>query len=794
MTPSIAQNTLTFSPPWATRDDWHGWSRAHWQGTLIAVAAVLIALLLQITVLSGWHLGAPISALQLNPVNTGVTKNSSGDLVYAFKGEAAVAATGSISVGTSQMLAITVDVNRVPDQTSLTVGWLSTRDLKRPPSLLVRLPATNLPAQYTVLLRGHPQWQDNVAQIAVALTAPTGSGAVTVSNVEIVPATPLSSVALAAQEWFGNNTLLSPTKTTERILPLALWLSFAAVLSVLGIVWVSGRAAKIRIQMLVGAAIALGLIAFFSALIAPTPFRFSSAAVAWIASALAICACASPWHAVLAQISDEVPEQLQTFVKRYDFKLALAFALLFAALAILLGGQGMIWIAPVVVFLLLARRAPELMRRLLPLLFFLPIVLAGAVLHGAVPWPELATSLRGALSDPSATLAGLVSRGAGIPAFLIGAFVAHRAWPSAPDAPRFSAIAGLATWYVLLGITFAMAVPAVARQLAAGTGAVWVILPLIASVALLLAPAFKTRSEVADVKVVEQKTEHDLSDVVRSLFDGALGSFDQAVIGERTGGALAPLMRMREIAPASLITHAANLRYALATNDLPRAADSYALLKAKTIEELPAKACEAMVQYAHGTSDFATVLSHAKALPPSAPLTRIVAYTQLMNTGKDDAEAGRQVAIATLMAHPEPREFAREITELHLIAHEWELAQKSLALSGIEIESLPGQTYVSRLGMRAVGPQNYRTAVEKNAVWHPGLGVVQAAMGDLLLAQGNAVGARARYLLARKLDAGLWPLEALIRNIEKQISDTTNADPAATGTNAESNASSASVM
>ncbi len=764
----------SFAPAWATRDDWHGWSPNHWRGVAYAIAAVLFALFVQTILLSGWHLGTRMSTLPLNPTNAGVKKNSDEQLTYTFPGVASIAATNSISVSTDQVLALTVNVNRVPDQTVMTVGWVSTRDLKRPPSLLVPLPATNLPKRYTVLLRGHPQWRDNVTQIAVALNAPANSGAVTISSVDVVSATPFSSIVLAAQQWFGDKTILSANATAQRILPLTAWLVLSCCLAFAAIMWTSRDAPANRARMMVGATLTLTLIALFCALISPNAFTLSRAALAWIAAALAICVTASPWHALFAQIPDDIPETIHARFQQYNFAIAALLAVALAVLAIALGGWWMSWIAIVVLILLVGRRFSELVKRFLPVLFFVPIVFAGLVLQQALPsifpWPNL----RSALTDPSATLAAIANRGAGVPAFLIGSFVANRVWPSAFASPRYSGIAGVAAWYVLLFTVLVLAVPAMAQRLAADTGAAWVVLPLIASVVLFVMPGFKTRSDDNAVKVNDKKTENDLSDIVRSLFDGALGSFNQAIGSERSGGALAPLMRMREIAPASLITHAANVRYALVSNDLNRATESYGLLKNATLESLPTDAAPAVVQYAHRTQDYATVLSYAPTLEKSVANVRILAYAQLMAAHDSDAEreSARQLALETLRAFAEPREFAREIAELHLLADEWQLAQQALVQSGIDIASLPGQTYVARLGMRAASPGQYADTTQKNAMWHPDLGVLQAAMGDLLRLQGNSNGARARYLLAVKLDAGLWALQPLIKKLKTPIGET----------------------
>ena len=55
------------------------------------------------------------------------------------------------------------------------------------------------------------------------------------------------------------------------------------------------------------------------------------------------------------------------------------------------------------------------------------------------------------------------------------------------------------------------------------------------------------------------------------------------------------------------------------------------------------------------------------------------------------------------------------------------------------------------------------------ATYNPQLGVAQAALGELLQRTGNATGARARLLLAVKLDLALWPLRYRIAQLEQTL-------------------------
>jgi predicted negative regulator of RcsB-dependent stress response len=89
-----------------------------------------------------------------------------------------------------------------------------------------------------------------------------------------------------------------------------------------------------------------------------------------------------------------------------------------------------------------------------------------------------------------------------------------------------------------------------------------------------------------------------------------------------------------------------------------------------------------------------------------------------------------------------------------------------LVNSGLSLTEPSGQAYVARLGMRVQGTELHAQGINSLATWHPQLGAVQAAQGELLLRQGNASGARARFMLALKLDPQLWPLQRYLQQID----------------------------
>jgi hypothetical protein len=156
----------------------------------------------------------------------------------------------------------------------------------------------------------------------------------------------------------------------------------------------------------------------------------------------------------------------------------------------------------------------------------------------------------------------------------------------------------------------------------------------------------------------------------------------------------------------------------------------------------------------------------------------MVARAQLLSADLAHRESARTAALATLESFPKPNSLPHEIAELHLLNDDWQAAQRALVDSQITPQSISGQVYVARLGYRATGQPSYADQIQKLATWNNTLGIAQLAMGELLMTQGNAQGARARFLLARKLDASLWSAERRIRDIDA-MSTAENESPMA---------------
>ena len=154
---------------------------------------------------------------------------------------------------------------------------------------------------------------------------------------------------------------------------------------------------------------------------------------------------------------------------------------------------------------------------------------------------------------------------------------------------------------------------------------------------------------------------------------------------------------------------------------------------------------------------------------------RAVALAHLL----DDSTDGRRAALQILRQSPSADALARDIAEINLLLDDLPATQQALVLTGIPLDSPTGEAYIARLGLRAQGADAHADGVGKLAMWHPQLGAAHAALGEILLRQGNPVGARARLVLAMKLDPMLWPLQWYVKSIAPPTTaDTESAPPA----------------
>jgi hypothetical protein len=755
--------TVSASPTSSSLQALLRWTRWHTIGSLFALSTLLIAWIVQVSALSAWNWELSATRIALTPMNASVSADANNNtLAYAFAGAPAVSATKTINVATDSVLAVDVTLDRVPPQTTLTLGWVGTRDRRKPSNLAVRLPASDSAQTYRILLRGHSQWRDNITQVALVLISRPGNPPITLTDARWVSATPASATAVSRGAWFDDATQLRAPTVTQRVLPLAALLGFAAIIAALAIAWFKRNDARLRRDALVGAAVVFTAVSATLTLLAPAALAINLSVLPWSLAATAVCfSLWQPWRTRMRVLK---------FIALAD-----VVAIAMAAAATLTGGFAFSWTALVVAWAIAARQFPRFASNSQAAMFLLPAIAIGSVVQAAnAKHVELPAQL---MTDPSSSFALALHAAAALPALFIALLVLHWAWPRTTAHPR-NARAGIALWLTLLGSIVSYAwVLAQSQQMSAGVA--WVLLPsLIASFAWL-APKFLSPLDIASTTAVKsEKTESDLSSVVRQLFEGAASSFDAALASDHPGTALSPLKRLREIAPASAITHAAELRYALAHGETEHTRDAYARLKQIPASAASAAANDALVSYAHRHDDFDVLRERAPDLTDEGRRAFYVAYAELFrsnNESEDSGVGGPDSALAALAALQSPpasasQAFNRSIVELHLLKDDWRAAQVALEKTDIKPQSTLGEIYVARLGFRATQSAAYVEKIQKLATWHNTIGAAQAAMGELLLTQGNAAGAKARFQLAIRLDETLWPLEWRIRRIDGSTS------------------------
>lgn len=716
--------------------------------------------------LSAWNWSTPSSRIVLAPMNASVSADAANNtLTYSFVGAPAVSASKTINVATDSVLAVDVALDRVPPQTTLTLGWVGTRDRRKPSNLAVSLPPSDTPQTVRVLLRGHSHWRDNITQVALVLLSRPGNPPITLSDVRWVSATPADASFVAWKEWFASPQQLKAPVVSQRVLPLALLFGIAALIAVLAITWLKRNDPPARRDALIGVGVAFVVTAIGMSAFSQNAWVVNLATLPWMLGAAAV------------YFSLHTPASMTRLVVR-TFTMADLAAVAFGAIAVLVGGIGFAWVALVVAWALGARHFQFAAAKAASLVFFLPALAIGAAVQAAhAKQFEFPAAL---IADPSSPVAMALHAAAALPALFIVMFLMHWAWPRTIDTSRRDP-AAIAVWLTALG-TFAGFWWALAQSKPAAVGVVWVLLPLLVAVVGWLVPKLLSPLVAANsVATMTEKSEVDLSSVVRQLFDGAAASFEGALASEHSGTALAPLKRMREIAPASATTHAAELRYALIHGETAHTRNAYARLRKAPNVAVNLGALQALLNYADRHDDFDVLRERASQLDDVERKTYYFAYAELLRADDDNGPLAALAALAEFTKNDAVavQAHSRAVVELHFLNDDWRAAQAALPSTGIALQSILGEAYVARLGLRATHSAGYAEKIQKLVTWQNTMGAAHAAMGELLLTQGNPSGAKARFLLAVKLDAALWPLKWRVQQIERAqrrtVSDTENS-------------------
>ena len=374
--------------------------------------------------------------------------------------------------------------------------------------------------------------------------------------------------------------------------------------------------------------------------------------------------------------------------------------------------------------------------------------------QGLIPAPSLLSPL----TDPTKTLASVATSAGGLPGLALGVLAMHQLWPAPALSPRWSSGAVAAAVWGLVGAVAVLAIPKIAVLVGGGSTFIALFFPALACLGLAVLPKLQAVARSVDETiVVEAKSEADLSAQALTLLESHAERVVATLSRREIGAARAALVQMERIAPAAHATALARLRVALVEGDLATAQTAAEQLE--TSATLSTLDHDALLELAHRTHLQPRVIELAPGASRTEGNVRALAMAQLLTHGPTPA-------LQTLSAWPDEHTFAREIAELHLLNDDLPATQQSLVHTGIAMTDPSGQAYIARLGMRVQGPEAHAKSINSIATWHPQLGAAQAAQGELLLQQGNRSGARARFLLAAKLDPAMWPLQYRLQQID----------------------------
>lgn len=713
--------------------------------------STLIAFIVQLGLLGALGFGNINSELALEPlVNARVASmGPSTGLRFDPSRSAAVAQVKSLRLAADDALAVVIDTEDVTANLRLTLGWLSTRDIRRPVTASAALSANADPQRSVLLLAGHPRWRETVTQIALALenAAPTNvpPGAF-IAHTELLPANPIGGARLLSAAWFERSgNIITPIESASRLLPLALWLALICASSLLAVALVFRRSPEQRAEALRVCAVALAVGTIFLTVLANRWPGWTVPLGGGVAAVLALL------------LFD------RSIAMRFTTSERMAVAMLAAGISVLLSPLVaavavmpgiMLWLAQWRQSSAAQTSTPDRWLRALGLVALIPALVIAAVAQGLVPAPGLLSPL----ADPTKTLASVATSAGGLPGLALGMLAMHQLWPAPAHSQRWSSGAVAAAVWAMTGAVAVLAIPKIAVLAGGGSTFIALFFPVLACLALAVLPKLQAVARsVEETIAVEAKSEVDLSAQALTLLQSHAERVVTTLSRREIGAAHAALIQMRRIAPAAHVTALARLRIALVEGDLATAESAAAQLEKH--DALTSADHDALLELAHRSNLQARVIELAPGAANTEGNVRALAMAQLITTGPVPA-------LQTLADWPNEHTFAREIAELHLLNDDLPAAQQALVNTGIAMTDPTGQAYIARLGMRVQGVEPYLTSINSLATWHPHLGAGHAAQAELMLRQGNAVGARARFLLAMKLDPALWPLQLQLQRID----------------------------
>ena len=713
--------------------------------------STLIAFIVQLGLLGALGFGNINTELALEPfINARVANmGPATGLRFDPSRDAAVAQVKSLRLAAGDALAVIIDTEEVTTNLRLTLGFLSTRDIRRPATASATLSANADPQRSMLLLAGHPRWRETVTQIALALenAGPTNvpPGAF-VAHTELVPANPIGGARLLSAAWFerGGN-IINPTESANRLLPLSLWLALICASSLLAVALLFRKSPEQRAAALRVCAVALAVGAIVLTVLANRWPGWTVPLGGGVAAALSL---------LLLDRTLTLPLTTSQRLAMAMFVAGISVLLtpLVAAVAVMPGI--VLWLAQWRQSSAAQTSTPDRWVRALGLVTLIPALLIAAVAQGLIPAPSLLSPL----ADPTKTLASVATSAGGLPGLALGMLAMHQLWPAPAQSQRWSSGAVAAAVWAMTGAMAVLAIPKIAVLAGGSSTFIALFFPALGCLALAVLPKVQAVARsIEETFTAEAKSEADLSSQALTLLQSHAERVGTTLSRREIGAARTALIQMQRIAPAAHITALARLRIALLEGDLVTAETAAAQLEKH--DALTSADHDALLELAHRTSAQARVIALAPGASRTEGNVRALAMAQLITTGSAHA-------LQTLADWPNEHTFAREIAELHLLNDDLPSTQQALVNTGIAMTDPVGQAYIARLGMRVRGVEPYATSINSLATWHPQLGAAQAAQAELMLRQGNVVGARARFLLAMKLDATMWPLQLQLQRID----------------------------
>ncbi len=720
------------------------------------VLSTLIALVVQLGLLGALGIGDINTELALGPVaNSRVaTMGDATGLRFDPSRGPAVAQVKSLRLAAGDVLAVIINTEDVTTNLRLTLGWLSTQDIRRPVTATAALSANTDPQHSVLLLAGHPRWRETVTQVALALES-TGASSVPpgafIAHTAWLPANPVGGARLLATAWFQRDgNIITPAESANRLLPLVLWLALICATSLLAVALLYRKKPEQRAEALRVCASALAVGAILLTVLANRWPGWTVPLGGGVAAALA-----------LLLLDRTIALPLTTSQR-------VAIAMMVAGISVLLTPLvAAVAVMPAIMLLLaqwlrLNTSQPDRWLRAAGLVALIPALLLAAVAQGLIPAPSLLSPL----ADPTKTLASVATSAGGLPGLALGMLAMHQLWPAPSQSQRWSSSAVAAAVWALTGAVAVLAIPKIAVLVGGGSTFIALFFPALACLGLAVLPKLQSVARTVDeTVVVEANSEADLSEQALTLLESHAERVAATLSRREIGAARSALVQMERIAPAAHATALARLRVALVEGDLATAETAATQLENSgaltTIDH------DALLELAHRTQLQPRVIELAPGASNTEGNVRALAIAQLLTHGPTPA-------LQTLTAWPDEHTFAREIAELHLLNDDLPATQQALVNTGIAMTDPSGQAYIARLGMRVQGPETHAKSINSIATWHPQLGAAQAAQGELLLRQGNVSGARARFLLAVKLDPVMWPLQYQLQRIDATSTPQTN--------------------